>query len=313
MRNLPCDATVVLYARNIPPGRSSLPTPYGSSGQQSLAFGTFYGRLDVRHRTPTLDIALLNADPHRVVERHSHDEAHFVFVVDGLYVSSASGADAVSHGRALIWNPAGTTHRDRFEARSRVMGGRFLTLSIAAELMDGARGDGRALERATALHDARTIALAERIVRECSDGSAKGTLMRESLALSLLAAVTDAQEPRAASPPAWLAIARELLDDRCGDEIGIREVAAAVGVHPVHLARVFRRYFGCSPGEYVRGRRLERGAVLLRETARPISDIALSLGFVDQSHFTTSFSAKMSVTPAAYRLSVPFGSVDRHP
>lgn len=116
-----------------PPGlHSGVTAPIESRMHPSLAFGAFYGQLEARCSTPGLDISVLNADPHRVVERHSHDEAHFVLVLDGLYVSSAAGAAPVSNGRALIFNPAGTTHRDRFEARGRSVEGRFLTLSIAA-------------------------------------------------------------------------------------------------------------------------------------------------------------------------------------
>jgi AraC family transcriptional regulator len=263
----------------------------------SLPFGAFYGHLAVRHSTAGIEIAVLNADPHRVVERHTHDDAHFVLVLDGLYVSSAVGAEPVSSGRALIFNPAGTTHRDRFEARSRVVEGRFLTLSIAADLIDAAA----TVNVATALHDARAIAIAERLVRECHVHSRDATLLRESLALSLLAAVSRASTSNASAPPAWLAIAREMLDDRCCDDVRISEVAQAAGVHPVHLARVFRRYLGCTPGDYMRQRRLDRARVLLRETKRSLSDIALSSGYVDQSHFATAFKGSTALTPSAFR------------
>jgi carbonic anhydrase len=55
----------------------------------------------------------------------------------------------------------------------------------------------------------------------------------------------------AATPPRWLAVARELLDDHCGEAVRVAERARAAGVHPVHLARVFRRYLGCTPGDYL--------------------------------------------------------------
>ena len=272
-----------------------------SAPHATLPFGAFYGRLDVRHSTPGLDIAVLDADPHRVVERHSHDEAHFVLVLDGLYVSSAAGADPVSNGRALIFNPAGTTHRDRFEARSRVIAGSFLTVSISADVMDLTRREGRVLEIATAVQDVSTIALAERLALACHSRSTDATLLRESLALSLLAAVGTSRATSMRSPPRWLAIAREQLDDRCHEAVRIAEVAQASGVHPVHLARVFRRYLGCSPGEYLRQRRLARSSMLLRETERPLSDVAASSGYVDQSHFAKAVKSATGLTPRAYR------------
>ena len=81
----------------------------------------------------------------------------------------------------------------------------------------------------------------------------------------------------------------------------VAEFARAAGVHPVHLARVFRQYLGCTPGDYLRRPRLERAAVLLRETPRPLSDVALSCGFADQSHLANAFKRHTGVTPGAYR------------
>ena len=90
--------------------------------------------------------------------------------------------------------------------------------------------------------------------------------------------------------------------DRCyaaGPRIG--DVAAEIGVHPVHLARVFRRAWGCSPGELLRWRRTDWAAELLRETARTVAQIAQEVGFVDQSHLTHAFRTRVGLTPAAYR------------
>ena len=62
-------------------------------------------------------------------------------------------------------------------------------------------------------------------------------------------------ERRPGRPPSWLRDAEELLRARAEDHMGLLELAETVGVHPTHLARVFRAHFGVSVGEY--GRRLE--------------------------------------------------------
>ena len=79
------------------------------------------------------------------------------------------------------------------------------------------------------------------------------------------------------------------------------EVARDAGVHPVHLARTFRRFFGCTPAEYLRSRRVEQAALLVRVTQRPLAEIALECGFFDQSHLTRAFARVLGVSPAAYR------------
>lgn len=278
-----------------------MPGPIPAHGHLSLPFGSFYGQLDVRCHAPGLDIAILNADPHRVVERHSHDDAHFVLVLHGLYASSAAGADAISSGTALIFNPAGTTHRDTFEARSRAVEGRFLTVSIGADLMTGASDDAEVGAGASALRDPRAIATAVQLARECHHSESDAALMQESLALSLLAHAGRARCLKTADAPRWLSVAREQLDDRCQDDVRIAEVARAAGVHPVHLARVFKHHLGCTPGEYLRRRRLDRSRTLLRETQRSLTQIALRSGYADQSHFARSFKSGTGVTPGAFR------------
>jgi AraC family transcriptional regulator len=270
-------------------------------GHLALPFGAFYGTVDRRLHAPGLEVAVLNVDPHRVVERHSHDEAHFVFVLDGLYISSAVGAAPVSSGPALIFNPAGTTHRDRFEARDRVMTGRFLTLSIGGDMIDAARQDRSAITpRAVALTSASAHALAHRLALASGD-RIDDALQRESLALALLSEVATTPNASIRSAPAWLSIAREQLDDALGSDIRIADIAREAGVHPVHLARVFRQCTGVSPADYLRHRRLAHACTLLRETRRPLADIALTCGFVDQSHFSTTFRRAFSRTPTAYR------------
>ena len=268
------------------------------SNSTVLPFGAFYGRVDRRRASPGLELATLRADPGRVVERHSHEEAHFVFVLEGLYVSSAEGADAISHGPVLVYNPAGTTHRDRFEAQAGRISGRFLTLSISSEMM-AAEARGNPLEIATRLREPHLLAVAQRIAKECDVWTGVSPLMSESLALALVTAVNRPHALRAGLPPRWLRVAEEMLRDRCDETVRIAEIAQAAGVHPLHLARVFQRYRGCTPGDYLRRRRVERAEVLLRETARPLTDIALHCGFADQSHFARMFKQQTGRTPGA--------------
>jgi AraC family transcriptional regulator len=272
-----------------------------SGGHLVLPFGAFYGCAEARRHVDGIDAAVMNADPHRVVERHTHEDAHFVFVLEGLYVSSAVGAPAISRGPTLLFNPAGTTHRDHFEARSRLFEGRFLTLSVAAHHVDDAALRGTLPERAAVLTDPRGMALASAIARECVAWRGTSTMVMEDHAFALLAMAAQFRGTVERRAPGWLSTAREMLHDQCGDALSMVELARVAGVHPVHLARVFRRFLGCTPSDYVRRRRVERSRVLLRETTRPLSEIALSCGFVDQSHFAKAFKRRIGMTPGAFR------------
>lgn len=272
-----------------------------SHGHLALPFGRFYGREDIRRSAPGVELSLLRADPHRVVERHSHEEAHFVLVLDGLYVSTADGAPPVSVGTQLIFNPAGTTHRDRFEAENRVVAGRFMTISLTSDTMREAASVAAVPQRAVVIDSEQAIAISTRLARACAHDGSDSSLARHSLALELLShmGVSDAQ--KRGDAPAWLRVAREQLDDSLGTVSSIADVARVAGVHPVHLSRVFRQHVGMSPAEYVRQRRLEQSRALLRFTVRSLCDIALTCGFSDQSHFSNAFRAAHGVTPTAFR------------
>ena len=107
-------------------------------------------------------------------------------------------------------------------------------------------------------------------------------------------------EARAASP-SWILRARDLLHADLARRRTLANLAAEVGVHPVTLARGFRRSFGCSVGEYVRRLRIERAASQLGGSEVPLAEIALAAGFSDQSHFSNLFRRETGMSPSAYR------------
>ena len=79
------------------------------------------------------------------------------------------------------------------------------------------------------------------------------------------------------------------------------EIAAQVGVHPVQLARAFRKRYRCSVGELQRRLRLEHASRQLVTTHRTLAEIALAAGFSDQAHFCRVFKAHTGLTPARFR------------
>jgi AraC family transcriptional regulator len=103
---------------------------------------------------------------------------------------------------------------------------------------------------------------------------------------------------------AWLVQARDRLHADVAARPSLGELAASVGVHPVTLARAFRRAFGCTVGEYLRRLRIERAAGQLASSTQPLAEIALAAGFADQSHFSNVFRRRVGMSPSAYRREV---------
>jgi AraC family transcriptional regulator len=99
----------------------------------------------------------------------------------------------------------------------------------------------------------------------------------------------------------WLSETRDRLHADVAARPSLAELAASVGVHPVTLARAFRRSFGCTVGEYLRRLRIERAAERLASGTQPLAEIALAAGFADQSHFSNVFRRRVGMSPSVYR------------
>lgn len=257
--------------------------------------GQFYGALQDGAQCTAFDIRALEATvPEHEVHTHTHEDAHFVLVLSGIYISSARGAPQYARAPTLVYNPAGTTHRDRFVDGA----GSFMTVSMPPLLLDDADHLGGMPPTATVLGAPRALHSAFRLAREVKGGG-DSTLL-ESGVWELLAGSSHAREGKAL--PSWAHAAYEAMMDLAADPaLRVADVAGELGVHPVHLARVFRQAWGCSPGDLMRWRRIERACGLLRRSTLTLVQIAAAAGFADQSHMTHAFRERFNMTPSAWR------------
>jgi AraC-like DNA-binding protein len=107
-------------------------------------------------------------------------------------------------------------------------------------------------------------------------------------------------------PPArHLLRAKDLADAHYFEPLAVDDLAHAAGLSRAHFSREFRRAFGESPHAYLLTRRLERAAVLLRDTDRSVADVCFSVGLQSVGSFTTSFTRTFGRSPTAYRAAHP--------
>ncbi|HRW37218.1 MAG: helix-turn-helix transcriptional regulator [Acidimicrobiales bacterium] len=106
-------------------------------------------------------------------------------------------------------------------------------------------------------------------------------------------------------PARHLLRARDLADRSYAERLTVADLAREAGLSPAHFSRAFREAFGEPPHRYVLTRRLERSAALLRDTDRPVTEIALAVGWTSLGSFTTSFTRMFGATPTEYRRSSP--------
>ena len=195
----------------------------------------------------------------------------------------------------LVYNPPGTTHRDHFEHGR----GSYFAISLEPAKAAAASREIALPDGPIYMSDMAQFAIAMRVARCCAVQPSGLTL--DALCHELLGSMDRIAQRVDRKPPSWLDKAVELLHDRYLEDLTIANVADGVGVHPVHLARSFRRHFRCSPGEFTRFCRLEHAARLLTRSDRPLSEIALESGFGDQSQFSRAFARDLGIAPGEYR------------
>ncbi|WP_197734428.1 MULTISPECIES: helix-turn-helix domain-containing protein [Sphingobacterium] len=83
-------------------------------------------------------------------------------------------------------------------------------------------------------------------------------------------------------------------------EFNVQFLADEVGLSRVQLHRKVKSLTGISTGEFIRNIRLQQAEKLLLEKKMNISQVAYSLGFTNQTHFTTLFKKMYGLSPTEY-------------
>jgi AraC family transcriptional regulator len=232
---------------------------------------------------------------------HFHDHAYLSYCLEGPHSESYGPSDddaVVCAPRVLRFLPAGLAHGNVFEVESRC-----LIVQVDAEALGRVSEHTKALEQPGEIQGIASTWLAQRLYHEFRQGDELALVSLEGILLEMLA--EGARNAGAASPvtalPKWLRVARRYLETNFLRPLTLAEIAGAAGVHRVHLSREFRRYFSTTVGEFLRRKRVEHACHLVSSGNVALSEIAMTCGFSDQSHFSATFRRQTGVTPARFR------------
>jgi AraC family transcriptional regulator len=99
---------------------------------------------------------------------------------------------------------------------------------------------------------------------------------------------------RAVDAAAW-------IEAHSTQEIDLARVARQSGLSAFHFLRVFANVLGVTPHQYLVRARLKHAAKLLADEERPVTNVALDVGFADLSNFVRSFRRAAGVSPRDFR------------
>lgn len=260
----------------------------------SLPPGCFFGR---NLRTLSVGPFTLSESryaPATSLAPHAHARAYFCLVVQGGYREIAGPHQRECHPSSVVLHPAGELHANQFASA----GSRLFRVEVDDAWLAKLREHGVRDDAPAEAHGGPLSWIAMRLFRESRERDSLMPLMIEALTLELAIGMARQSEDRA---PEWLPRVEDYLREHGAGPLRLDDLAAAAGVHPAHLNRVFRARHGCSAGEYARRLRVERARRELAGTNTPIAEIAASAGFADQSHFSRVFARITGFSPARYR------------
>lgn len=242
--------------------------------------------------------AVTDYAPDRRMEPHWHETTSVSLVLRGALEEGVGGAQHQAGTCGLVVKPAGTVHRNRFGPQ----GTRMVAMELACGFEQRVPGGLPALARWRWMEGGPAARVLWRLAAAAHQDRAAAARELEDRFWELADALgaTD-PHPDTGKPPAWLRAVRDRLHDEGGAAPRVRALAQAAGVHPVYLARAFRRAYGLSITEYQRALRVRSAAARLAGTAEPLSHVACGAGFADQAHLTRVLKRETGVTPRTLR------------
>jgi AraC family transcriptional regulator len=257
----------------------------------------FFGRLVNRQDVAGLTLADSVYAPGLRLPRHGHGSAYFCFVLRGSYTEEYEHCTRTCMSESVVVHPEGESHSDRFHES----GARIFNVAFSPRWAARVRELSAVLDRPAAFQGGAIAWLASRLYQEVRAADAVSPLAVEGLTLEILGQASRQPDLPRKGLPRWLRPVLEFVQARFADGVRLDEVAREAGVHPLHLARVFRRELGCSIGEYVRRLRVDLAGRHLAASDMPLAEVALATGFSDQSHFSRTFRRYCGMTPSQFR------------
>jgi len=239
-------------------------------------------------------VEVLQYAPGRIIPRHTH-----LMPVVGVFLSGecreTSNKQEVTfrHGTALFQRDD-EVHSDLFCARTEVVG---IGLSEAARAR---LADGEIYFDKTVVSRSGFVALlAHKIASNIRVDEFASELIVEGAVLELIGGLF--QRPWHKGNSWYVARAENILKDTFIKPFSLDNLAKEVGVHPVQLAREFRRVHRLTIGEYIRKLRIEYVCAKLKSSSVSLQELAQESGFTDHSHLTRTFKTHMGLSPSEFR------------
>jgi AraC family transcriptional regulator len=231
---------------------------------------------------------------------HYHEEACLVLVSSGSVAHSEGRHGIELRPGNVLYLPPAQLHADVFGPR----GARCVVIKIDPMWIHRLSLEFDGLTPRV-IRDGHLYALGATIHQEINKPDDLSGLIVEGSLLELFGRWKRDRLRRAQYVPAWLERVKTVLVDSFCESISLQDLSRSVGVHPVRIAREFRRVYGVTIGAHVRKLRIDFVAERLSAPGNAIystlTDLALDAGFSSHAHMAFAFKRVTGFTPSEFR------------
>lgn len=231
---------------------------------------------------------------------HQHENARFVFVLQGNFTERYERKERFCKPFTGIFRPPQERHSEIYEEGVVCLG-----VSLTPSWLKRLENYSVKLKSSNDFRNQTLRQLITKVSNEMFLDDDISTLAIDSLLTEIAVEMyRNFSNSKKDKSPYWLKTVVEYIHENFSLSISLDEIASVVGVHPVHLSRVFRDIHNFTIAEYLRNLRIEEAQNLLLNSDLSLAQIATQVGFADQSHFTKNFKRLTYKTPAQYRKNI---------
>jgi AraC family transcriptional regulator len=283
---------------------------HGGPGEMAILNSTSEPRLGLASGTPRGSNDIIVA---RWTDTRTEDRQAAVMAPDGQFVLGValrpthvrllSGREwifdgVMASGMTYVCRESQTLHTE-FVGPADILHLYVACGSIHAEMNAGIHSETM---RATMLCRDALIDHLARAVRTAEDGADASYIDALARAIVVRAAQIRQRSARVSPLPKWrLRRVVDYVETHISQAISLADLAAAAGLSRTHFTTQFRLATSCKPHDFILLQRIEVAERLLLQSSRELMDIALTVGFQTQAHFSTVFKRFVGESPGRWR------------
>ena len=112
---------------------------------------------------------------------------------------------------------------------------------------------------------------------------------------------TKEEKPEEADGDEYIKEIHDYLFDNLDKRITIDDLSKQFHINPTTLKYRFKEAYKDSLASHIKEHRMEKAAILLKETDLSISEVAARVGYDSQSKFSSAFKSHYGENPVKYR------------